>query len=168
MVYLRKILIPTDLSEFSLAAMGLASSLGLLYAAKLYMLHVLEHGGPGLKRYGRERDADTNGPQHRAEATAAEELENFVTQKIGPGAKLHLVVRSGSASETIRRFAEEEGVDLIVMATHGRTGLRHMMMGSVAEKVVRMSQVPVLTVKPLPLREVMLGSEDIETELHLP
>jgi hypothetical protein len=58
-------------------------------------------------------------------------------------------------------------VDLIVMATHGRTGVKHALMGSVAEKVVRISTVPVLTVKPFPIRESVLRDEDVENELHL-
>ena len=53
------------------------------------------------------------------------------------------------------------------MATHGRTGVKHVLMGSVAEKVVRLSAVPVLTVKPLPIRESLLREEDVENELHL-
>ena len=67
--------------------------------------------------------------------------------------RLTAVVRRGMPAEEIKRFAQEEGIDLIVMASHGRTGLRHMVMGSVAERVVRLCSVPVLTVKPHPFRE---------------
>jgi nucleotide-binding universal stress UspA family protein len=67
----------------------------------------------------------------------------------------------------IRKFAEEEGVDLVVIATHGRTGLKHIVMGSVAERTVRHSSIPVLTVKPHPLRETILKNEDVERDLHL-
>jgi hypothetical protein len=58
-------------------------------------------------------------------------------------------------------------MDLVVMATHGRTGPLHMVMSSIAEKVVRFSRVPVLIIKPAELRESILRSEDIENELHL-
>jgi len=77
------------------------------------------------------------------------------------------VVRSGVAEKEILRFAEEERIDLVVMATHGWTGLRHMLMGSVAEKVVRYSPIPVLTVKPKPAREEIVRRDDVELELHL-
>jgi len=87
---------------------------------------------------------------------------------VGADIPLVPVVKTGSPAAVIKRFAEEEGMDLIVMATHGRTGLRYILMGSVAERVVRISSVPVLTVKPQPLREAILKREDIETELHLP
>lgn len=166
MVYFRKILITTDMSEFSLAAMEYAASVGLLYAAKLHLLHVLEHTPGGMKRLGRE--ADGKAEQGLAEQETARELREFVAQKVGAYIPLVPVVRSGSPAEVITRYANEEEMDLIVMATHGRTGLRHILMGSVAEKVVRTSGVPVLTVKPQPLREAILKREDIETELHLP
>jgi hypothetical protein len=58
-------------------------------------------------------------------------------------------------------------MDLIVMATHGRSGLRHAAMGSVAQKVVRLSTVPVLMVKPRAVRESLLRFADVERELHL-
>jgi nucleotide-binding universal stress UspA family protein len=73
----------------------------------------------------------------------------------------------GSPADEIRRFAEAERVDLVVMATHGRTGLEHIVMGSVAERVVRLCTMPVLTVKPARLRESIIRNEDIERQLHL-
>jgi nucleotide-binding universal stress UspA family protein len=63
---------------------------------------------------------------------------------------------------------DQQKIGLVVMATHGRTGLRHILMGSVAETVVRHSAVPVLTIKPSLLRESVIRNEDIENELHLP
>lgn len=65
------------------------------------------------------------------------------------------------------KFAEEENFDLIVIATHGRTGLAHGLMGSVAEKVVQHSSVPVLAVNPLKMEEPVLEEEDIETQLRV-
>ncbi len=165
MVYLRKILITTDLSTFSLAAMEYATSFGLLYSSTLYLLHVLEYAPTVL--HGRERDAHSRAQQTEAEKEALRRLEEFIARKINPDTKVIPVIRSGSPAQVIRRFAEEEGVDLIVMATHGWTGVKHMLMGSVAEKVVRISSVPVFIVKPRPLREKMLDDEDIENELHL-
>ena len=60
-----------------------------------------------------------------------------------------------------------EHIDLVVMATHGRTGLKHVLMGSVAEKVARMSTAPVLTVKPRAVREYIIAAEDVEHDLHI-
>jgi nucleotide-binding universal stress UspA family protein len=145
-VYLKKILVPTDLSPYSLAAMEYASSFGLRYMSKLYLLYVVESG-------------------QIEEGRAA--LKEFVEKSLSPEPRVEPVVKTGNPIVEIRRFAEQEGADIIVMATHGRTGLRHMMMGSVAEKVVRLSSIPVLTVKPKPLRENILKDEDVENDLHL-
>jgi nucleotide-binding universal stress UspA family protein len=165
LVYLRKILITTDLSDFSLAAMEYATTFGLLYSSTLFLLHVLDYTPPKL--LGRDRDAELRAHRLAAEDEAMKELRDFIAKKIGPDVGLVPVIRTGSPAHIIRHFAEEEGVDLIVMATHGRTGVRHILMGSVAEKVVRTSSVPVMTVKPQPVREIMLHDEDIENELHL-
>ncbi len=147
MVYLKNILVTTDLSRYSLAAMEHAASFGLLYASKIFLLHVVE--------------------SPKGVGPAEEALSGFVERNLNSDLKLTRVVRSGSPAEEIRRFAEGEAVDLIVMATHGRTGFQHILLGSVAEKVVRLSRVPVLTIKPGPLRGNTLKDEDVETELHI-
>jgi universal stress protein A len=152
MVYLRKILVTSDLSEYSLAAMEYASSLGLIYSSRLFLIHCVDH---------RDGQHGGNGEQAR------KALEEFIDRRVSRDISLVPVVRFGSPALEIVRFAEEEGIDLVVMATHGRTGLRHILLGSVAEKVVRQSGVPVLTIKPHPLRESILQNEDIERELHL-
>ena len=152
MVYLRKILVTTDLSEYSLAAMEYASSFGLLYSSTLYFLHVVD---------------SKEGHHFRTEEEAHRALNEFIEKNISSDIKLVPVVRFGHPADEIRKFAEREGVDLVVIATHGRTGLRHIVMGSVAEKTVRYSIIPVLSVKPHSLRESILREEDVEKELHL-
>ncbi len=151
MMYLRKILVPTDLSEHSLAAMEYAASFGLLYSSTLFLLYVI----------------DSREAHHHGEEEAHRALDAFILKHVSPDISLVPVIRQGHPSFEIRKFAQQEGVDLIVMATHGRTGLRHILMGSVAERIVRHSGIPVLTVKPPPLREGILKDEDVEQELHL-
>jgi len=148
-VYLKKILVTTDLSQFSLEALQYAQSFGLLYASRIFLLYVEEHG------------------HHRGGESAVASLAEFVARNADPDLRLTQVIRTGHAAEEITRFSQEEHVDLIVMATHGRTGVKHALLGSVAEKVVRFSAVPVMTVKPLPVREALLRDEDVENELHL-
>jgi universal stress protein A len=151
MVYPHKILVTTDLSRYSLAGVDYAALLGARHAAStLYLLHVVEHVQQG-----------------RTESDAMRSLRVFVEREWGSGGPFTLAVRFGSPAAEIRRFAVEEGVDLIIIATHGRTGLRHIMIGSVAEKIVRHSPIPVMTVKPVPLRDVILEEDDVESELHL-
>jgi len=147
-VYLKKILVTTDLSQFSLEALQYAQSFSLLYASRITLLHVEEHA-------------------HRGRENAVASLAEFVARNVDPDVRLTQVVRTGHAAEEITRFSREENVDMIVMATHGWTGVKHALLGSVAEKVVRYSPVPVMTVKPLPVREGLLRDEDIENELHL-
>ncbi|HEX7573417.1 MAG TPA: universal stress protein [Bacteroidota bacterium] len=149
MIYLKKILVTTDLSQYSLEALEYAQSFGLLYASRIFLIHVAEHA------------------HHKSEDQAVAALTEFVARNVDPDLKLMQIVRSGHPAAEIRKFSQEENVDLIVMATHGRTGVKHVLMGSVAEKVVRISAVPVLTVKPLPIRESILREEDVENELHL-
>jgi len=148
MIYLKKILVTTDLSEFSLAGLDYAATFALLYSSQIHLLHVVD-----------EHHADLE------EARGA--LDAFIGKNINPDIQVVRAVRAGHPAAMILRYADEEGVDMIVMATHGRTGLRHAVLGSVAEKVVRLTRVPVLAVKPRPVREELLRKEDIEQDLHL-
>jgi len=159
MIFLKKILVTTDLSPHSLAAVEYASSFGTLYTSRLYLLHVMD------KKEGHHvREAHMH---VRTEEEVREALEAFAKKNISPDLRMTLIVRKGTPTEGILQFAEEEGIDMIVMATHGHTGLRHILMGNVAEKVVRHSPVPVLTVKPRPFRENYIKDEDVEKDLHL-
>ena len=81
------------------------------------------------------------------EATARRLLDKTVASMKSTGADVEGVILSGNPSAEIVKFAEEETIDLIVMATHGRSGVEHLLMGSVAEKVLRKSPCPVMTVK---------------------
>lgn len=163
MIYLRKILVTTDLSEFSAAAFEHALSLSLLYASRLYVLYVAEPPSSALRHRWSDKD-----PQGAPNADAAlQRLEEFIVRHVGKDRKVVPVVRTGNPEEEILHFAEEEGIDLIVMATHGWTGLQHLLLGSVAEKVVRRARVPVLTVKPKPMQDELVKSEDVAAQLHL-
>ena len=183
MVFLRKILVTTDLSEFSLAAWEYASTASIFFNGEIFLLYVYE-GSPvrpvrmtgrdsrppevdGAGRTKPHGDREPRGHTHGTEEEARKALSEFVQNSITSGLNLTTVVRCGAPAEEIIRFAEQEGIDLIVIATHGRTGLRHIVMGSVAERIVRLSNIPVLSVKPGPFRDRILKDEDIESELHL-
>lgn len=165
MINLKKILVTTDLSEHSLAAFEHAFSFGLLYASKVYVLHVVDDAPPLFALYGLAGDTQLHAA--RVEEAGMKKLDHFIVTQLGTERKVVPAVRSGVPDREIMAFAEEEGMDLIVMATHGWTGLKHMFMGSVAEKVVRHSSIPVLTVKPAPMQEVIVKKEEVEAELHL-
>lgn len=161
----KKILITTDLSTYSLAALEAGTAIGTQFGSKLFLLYVIESNHPLLPQHG--EDVDVRAGHRKAEEQGRRRLCEFVRQHVGPDMHMSEVVRVGSPVDEILRFAELEGVDVIVMATHGWTGLRHILMGSVAERVVRHSSIPVLTVKPESLRESILKNEDIESDLHL-
>lgn len=137
-----KILFPTDFSSSSNMALQLASSLASETGASLYIIHV-DDETPGL--------LPTNvgyGYVPAVDKIAKQEYESLL--KVIPTRENvpyeHCFFR-GDAAEQILRFANEEKVDFIVLGTHGRTGARRMLMGSVAEKVVRRAECPVLTVR---------------------
>jgi universal stress protein A len=159
-----KILVPTDLSDFSIAAVEYAASLADLFGARIYMLYVIE-GEPNIPFPPVEWSSGAD--RGTADEQGRKDLHRFVYWKLKELGNVIEVVRSGRAHVEIPRFAVEAGIDLIVMATHGRTGLSHVLMGSVAEKVVRTSPVPVMTIKPKELQAALVTEKDIEEELHL-
>jgi nucleotide-binding universal stress UspA family protein len=151
MLAIRKILHPTDFSENSQAAFRLACALARDYQARLLVLHV----STPFVAYG-EGMVTAPPPDFTEELRAR-------LQQIRPGDPRvgieHKLVEGDAAAE-ILRVAREAGCDLIVLGTHGRTGLPRLLMGSVAEVVVRRASCPVLTVKT-PLVVVERGSQPV-------
>ena len=160
---IKKILVPTDLSEFSLTAIDYARSLANVYDANVYLIHAVDVV-PAVSFPTIDFTLETS-LQDEAEK-GREVLEHFASSYLGDVERVTAVVRRGVAYEEIMRFVKEEEIDLIVMATHGRTGLPHIIMGSVAERVVRHSPVPVLTIKPPKIHERSLEKEHL-AKLHL-
>src|SRR4051794_15128968 len=136
----KKILFPTDFSHLSDAALAHATTLARESGAALLIVHVEEppiaYGG-GEMYYGIP-DPDRSEVRRMLEAVVPTDPEVHYE---------HRLVMGDPADEIVK-LAEEENVDLIVMATHGRTGFKRLLMGSVAEEVVRRSQCPVFTFKP--------------------
>ncbi len=160
-ITLQRILVPTDFSEHSLTGLPYAASIASRFAASVVLLHVAEN----IPRRGRERASPSEATLRQQ--TERDSLQSLLEAQTRHGIACTPLVRIGAPAEEILRCVEEERIDLVVMATHGRTGVRHMLMGSVAETVVRRSPVPVLTVKPPAMRDSVIRSEDIERELHL-
>jgi nucleotide-binding universal stress UspA family protein len=84
---------------------------------------------------------------HGLAAFAREQLEGFLRKHPSEGIEVESFVDEGDVTDTILAFAQKQAVDLIVMGTHGRHGLDHILLGSVTEKVVRKARCPVLTVR---------------------
>jgi universal stress protein A len=140
-----KICCPVDFSEPSRVALEEAADLARRYGAALTVLHVFEPGGAAA--------GELQAPMPELFAATEKELERKLAgwrleaERLGAPAVEQAVV-SGAAGREIAAFAREGGHDLVVMGTHGRTGLRHLIIGSVAERVIREAHCPVLVVRP--------------------
>ena len=162
---IKNILVPTDFSDYSLAISEYLFSLAESGEATLHLLNVVPEPLNEVYYAGFGIDP-VNILQHGIEG-AQSDLRGVVERRLRYSGDVRQVVRQGEPYREIVRYATEENIDLILMATHGRTGLSHVLLGSVAEKVVRHSPVPVLTVKPEDLRTARFLREDIEEQLHM-
>jgi nucleotide-binding universal stress UspA family protein len=141
----RRILVPIDFSDHCRHALRYARAWAALYEADLDVVHVMEKDLHPAFYLAGGGEAEV-GPELRKRAHA--ELETFVQETPGPDVPHRLRIEAGRAARALLTCGGEAGIDLIVMATHGLTGMEHFLMGSVAEKVVRRATCPVLTVKP--------------------
>lgn len=161
---LTHVLVPTDFSEPALRALRYAVDVARLHQAKLTLLHVLpprsvtdvyyasaspeaphSTGDPRLDALlGSPGPSDPAVVRTDPDQAALTQLRDLMAGTLH--SMWEAEVARGHPANAIVRFAQERDVDLIVMATHGRTGLQHMILGSVAEKVVRQAPCPVLTI----------------------
>lgn len=145
-VEIHRILFPTDFSPSSQQAQNYACVLAEKFSAELHALHVVPDPMPIPGPEGSWILPDYSVPKivHEAELELAVRMEPALTGDV-------TVVRSvqiGKPVLAIVDYAKEHEIDLIVIGTHGHTGLSHLLLGSVAEKVVRLATCPVLTVHP--------------------
>ena len=151
MLPFRRILIPTDFSETSLEALPIAAELASHFGAELLLLHVLPMDAPtpwDIPPYADFGLAASPRPEY--EASVRQEVERrlqAIAARHAQGANVRHVLGRGDAAAEIGRIASEEQADLVVLATHGWTGWRHLVFGSVAEKVLREAPCPVLSVR---------------------
>ena len=154
MILLKQVLVATDFSEPSDAAFAYGRELAFTFGAKLVVAHVADRvlafgGGDGFVFV----DPDL---QHNLEAGARRQLEAMISDQDRERLRAEAVVLTDrSPAQAINAYAKDAGVDLIVMGTHGRGAVTQLLMGSVAERVVRTAPCPVLTVRH-PEREFVL------------
>lgn len=145
MIKISNILVATDFGEASIAALAYGRELARTFGGRLRVLHVVETpvmmagpdgAGVDLARLARD-----------FEAQAQRALDDLVTAEDRREFAATTVIRQGSPAQEIVRQARETDVDIVVMGTHGRGVMGHLLMGNVAEKVVRLAPCPVLTVR---------------------
>jgi nucleotide-binding universal stress UspA family protein len=145
MIKITNVLVATDFSDTSASALNYGRELARTFGATLHVLHVVEDA---LMWAGSEA-AGVDFVQLQAElgAAAREKLDRIVTTEDRAQLKAVTAVRTASSPAfEIARYAKAEGIDIILMGTHGRGIMGHLLMGNVAEKVVRIAPCPVLTV----------------------
>lgn len=142
---IKKILFPTDLTEGSKAALCMAADLVRKYCSKLYVVHVLYDIASATGWYVPHVSIEE--VYNDMEKKARGQLEKTMLEELRGYKDMEFAVLRGNPSQEILKFAGEQDVDLIVMGTHGRTGLDKVIFGSTAQKVVRHSKYPVLTVR---------------------
>ena len=146
MFKIKNILMPTDFSKLSLSAAEYATELSEQYGAKIHLLHVLEKTPPILTIHSLDLSEKKiiQALEEEAKISLKKALDKVKGEK---NIEVESVIRKGIDYEEIIKYAEEKKIDLIVIATHGRTGILHTLLGSVAEKVIRYSKKPVLVSK---------------------
>lgn len=149
MLQVAKILVPVDFSPGSRGAVELARAMASKFGSSLDVLHVWEPPRYVIPEVTVQLPGE---PQQTlmdfARSEAGKEMERFLgALERDAGGQVRGRLESGDPTEVILELAQRERYDLIVMGTHGRTGLSHLFIGSVAERVVRRASCPVLTVR---------------------
>jgi nucleotide-binding universal stress UspA family protein len=145
----RTILVPHDFSASANHAAALARDEARRHGGTLLLLHVCDLPldlGPDTTVVF-QPDGDPLTLRHYAVSGAQTHLTDIASRLGRDDVAAEVFVREGKPADEILKFAAEHEVSLIVMGTHGRTGIRHLLAGSVTERVVRSSQVPVLTIR---------------------
>jgi nucleotide-binding universal stress UspA family protein len=140
----KKILCPTDFSDASRLAVRVAADLAARDHGELRLVHVVEVEPP----LPTDPNVVMEGPEYERTLHADAQLDDLAA--CYENLTVSTIVGHGDAGDEIVRIARDEAVDLIVMSTHGRTGLDRVVFGSVAEKVVRHAHRPVLTIPAPP------------------
>lgn len=145
MIKIKKILFPTDFSPCAEHALQYALAFASECKAKLFVLHVISDINTpavfGLELYPVLKDYE------KIEEKAKQAMQQVIPERFLKEIEVENIIVQGTPFVEIIKCAKKNEVDLITIATHGRTGVTHMLMGSTAEKIVRMAPCPVLTIK---------------------
>lgn len=140
----RRLLCPVDFSDISKHAFQMAIDLAVLFKADLHVMYVFQIPASDLPEGIYDVPEDMEG---EIKARLSKKLDEFVKNHSTPGINITTGLYAGLPYVEIIKSADDTNADMIVMGTHGRTGFSHVLLGSVAERVIRTSDIPVLTVR---------------------
>jgi nucleotide-binding universal stress UspA family protein len=152
MLPIKKILCPTDFSEPSYEALKYGVELASHFGAEICLVYVMQEVPRptwALQLYSDPEvyEMEITEYEQALHGNALRKANEVIEQRLPKDAKSRAIVAQGDTAAEIARIAEEEHADLIVIATHGMTGWRHLVFGSVTEKVLRLAGCPVLTIR---------------------
>jgi universal stress protein A len=139
----KKILVSTDFSDNASQALPYANSYAQQFGAEVYLLHVIEK----VSFMSDMKDVPLALSDAQVQQQTRNELDALAAKEFGEAVPIRTLVRQGKPPEEIVAAANELNVDLIIISTQGRTGLKRALLGSVAEKVIRHAPCPVLVVR---------------------
>ncbi|HSH95601.1 MAG TPA: universal stress protein [Roseimicrobium sp.] len=142
-IQIRRLLVPVDFSDCSLKALDYATAFARQSGASITLLYVVQVYYAG----GEFASIDMESVQSSLREVAVRELAKITSSPAFTGLTLQTLIRTGPAASEIVTTAREQNTDLIIISTHGHSGLKHILLGSVAENVVRHAPCPVLTVR---------------------
>ena len=146
MIKIANVLVATDFGDASASALAYGREFARTFGARLHVLHVVEN--PMIWVGQEAAGVDLVQVQRDLEAAAQKQFDKLITEEDRQQLRAVTVIRTGRAPAVeIAGQARIAGIDIIIMGTHGRSAVSHMLMGSVAEKVVRIAPCPVLTVR---------------------
>lgn len=143
MSHFKRILVPIDFSAHSTAALEIAIEIAKVFDSKLHLLHCYQIQPGGISPYG---IAIPSSYFAEIRDAASQQLTEWQQERVPAGISVDASIMSEAPSVAIIMTAKEIGADLIVMGTRGLSGFKHVMVGSVAERTVRLAPCPVMTV----------------------
>lgn len=148
MISIQNILVPTDFSEFGKCALQYGCEFARRFSAQLHLLNVVEDIYPLIPDPGGLNFPPPENMLMEIQEASRKAIANLPPSEMIGETTVIREVRVGVPYLEIVRYAREQNIDMVVIGTHGRSGLAHVLMGSVAEKIVRKAPCPVLTVRP--------------------
>jgi nucleotide-binding universal stress UspA family protein len=146
MIKLTRIVCPTDFSPTSSRAVDYAGTMADSFGAELVLLHAIPLMDYPLRSFGMSSSIEHIQEELQTRAMESLEARSKKLKETLPNINVRLVVRNGEPHDATLECAKAEHAEMIIMGTHGYTGITHALLGSSAEKVVRLADCPVLTV----------------------